>query len=349
MNASKLKMSIFKKRDSNLVLLFCFMIGVFFLMTILGGSSFFSIASMKSMSFQFPLLGILSLAMMLTMISGGIDLSVVGIANLTSIIASLIMINLIPEGASGTTILMYVLFAIIVANLCGMLCGLFNAVAIAYIGIPAILVTLGTSQLFMGLAIVITKGKAIIGLPRQYSEIGYGSIAGIPFPLIVFIIMVAVTYFLLSKRKFGMELQLMGSNPKAAEFSGINSNKIILKTYMISGVFGSIAGLLIIASTNSAKADFGTSYILQTILVAVLGGVSVKGGFGKVAGIVMAVLILQFLSTGLNTLHLGNFFKDFVWGLVLLLVMTVTVLFVKYDWKKVPLFRRKSEDEKIYE
>ena len=141
----------------------------------------------------------------------------------------------------------------------------------------------------------------------------------------------------------------MGSNPKAAEFSGINSNKIILKTYMISGVFGSIAGLLIIASTNSAKADFGTSYILQTILVAVLGGVSVKGGFGKVAGIVMAVLILQFLSTGLNTLHLGNFFKDFVWGLVLLLVMTVTVLFGKYDWKKVLLFRRKSEDEKIYE
>nr|WP_198044603.1 ABC transporter permease [Lysinibacillus timonensis] len=327
--------TIFKTNDHRLYQLFGFMVIVFLLMWLIGGSSFFSIASFKSISFQFPILGILSLAMMLSMISGGIDLSLVAISNLTSIVAALFMSNFIPPDASGTMIFAYVLFAIVLSILLGMLCGLFNGFAISIIGIPAILVTLGTSQLFMGLAIVITKGQAVIGLPRQYSEIGYGELLGIPFPLIIFIIMAAITFYLLNKRKYGLELQLMGANPKASEYSGINNLKVTLQTYMISGAFGAVTGLLIIASTNSAKADFGTSYILQTILVAVLGGVSVKGGFGKVAGIVMAVLILQFLSTGLNALHLGNFFKDFIWGAVLLLIMSVNEISRMINERKV--------------
>ena len=331
----------FKEKDNTLVQLFVFMIIVFLLMWAIGGSSFLSVASFKSMSYQFPILGILSLGMMLTMISGGIDLSLVAISNLTSIIAALFMSKMIPAEASGTTIFMYVLIAIVLATLVGMLCGLFNGLAISIVGIPAILVTLGTSQLFMGLAIVITKGQAVIGLPPQYSDIGYGSVLGIPFPFIIFCIMVILTFYILNKRKYGLELKLFGANPKSSEFSGINNVKVTLFTYFLSGTFGAVTGLLIIASTNSAKADFGTSYILQTILVAVLGGVSVKGGFGKVAGIVMAVLILQFLSTGLNALKLGNFFKDFVWGFVLLFIMSFKELAQIVQEKRV----RKAKGE----
>lgn len=332
---------MFKEKDNMLFQLFIFMIIVFLLMWIIGGNSFVSVASFKSMSYQFPILGILSLAMMLTMISGGIDLSLVAISNLTSIIAAQFMAKLIPADASSISILFYVIIAIILAVIVGMLCGLFNGLAISIVGIPAILVTLGTSQLFMGLAIVITKGQAVIGLPPQYSDVGYGSILGVPFPLIIFCIMIVFTFFLLNKRKYGIELKLFGSNPKASEFSGINNIKVTLITYCLSGTFGAITGLLIIASTNSAKADFGTSYILQTILVAVLGGVSVKGGFGKVAGIVIAVLILQFLSTGLNALKLGNFFKDFVWGFVLLFIMSFKELSLVVQEKRA----RKAKGE----
>ncbi|MFC7686839.1 ABC transporter permease [Ureibacillus sp. GCM10028918] len=338
-----------KTKDNSLVQLFCFMIIIFLLMWIIGGSSFFSIASFKSISFQFPILGILSLAMMLTMISGGIDLSLVAISNLTSIVAALFMSKFIPADASGTVVFVYVLIAIVLSIIVGILCGFFNGFAISIIGIPAILVTLGTSQLFMGLAIVITKGQAVIGLPRQYSEIGYGNVLGIPFPLIIFVVMVAITFYLLNKRKFGIELQLMGANPKSSKYSGINNLKVTLQTYMISGAFGAVTGLLIIASTNSAKADFGTSYILQTILVAVLGGVSVKGGFGKVAGIVMAVLILQFLSTGLNALQLGNFFKDFIWGAVLLLIMSVKEISRIINKRKELKSKGRHLNEKVYE
>jgi simple sugar transport system permease protein len=321
--SSSLLLKRIMNQDGSTVRLFIIMVGVFLLMASLSPSVFLTVDSFSSMAFQFPEFGILALAMMLTMISGGIDLSVVGIANLTSIIASIIMIEFIPEGASGIPIIG---LAVIASLAVGVLCGLFNGFAVAKVGIPPILVTLGTMQLFMGLAIVITKGKAIVGLPELFSEIGNGSLGFIPVPLIVFIICISVSYLLLNRRAYGMKLQMLGANPTAARYSGINNTVVLLKTYAISGLFAAASGLLIVAHTNSAKADYGVSYILQAILIAVMGGVDPKGGFGKVSGVVMAVLTLQFLSSGLNTLHVGNFFKDFMWGVVLLLVMVVNEL-----------------------
>lgn len=310
-------------KDGNLTRLFFIMVFVFILMSILSPGVFLSLDSFSSMAFQFPVFGILSLAMMLTMISGGIDLSVVSIANLTSIIAASIMVNTITPDTPVLNSVLMILVALAASVGIGLICGLFNGFAVASIGIPPILVTLGTMQLFMGIAIVLTKGKAIVGLPAVYSDIGNGSLGGIPFPLIIFLICIALGFLLLNKRSYGLKLQMLGSNPVASHYSGINNKAILFKTYALSGVFAAIAGLLMIASTNSAKADYGTSYILQAILVSVMGGVNPKGGFGKISGLVMAILTLQFLSTGLNALHVGNFFKDFIWGIALLAVMVI--------------------------
>jgi simple sugar transport system permease protein len=320
--------------DAHLVRLFVIMVIVFIAMVGVSPDTFLSLDSLSSMAFQFPEYGILSLAMMLTMISGGIDLSIVGIANLSAIVASMIMVTLIPEEASVGYSLLVISAAVIVCLLNGLLCGLLNGYAIAKIGIPAILVTLGTMQLFTGLAIVITKGKAIVGLPELFSYLGNGSILSIPFPLLIFGLCMLLTYVLLHKQPFGLKLYMLGANPTAARFSGINNTAILLKTYAVSGLFAAIAGLVIVAHTNSAKADYGTSYILQSILVAIMGGVDPKGGFGKISGIIMAVLTLQFLSSGLNTLHVSNFFKDFVWGIVLLIVMVVNEICNRISLKK---------------
>ncbi|REK76674.1 ABC transporter permease [Paenibacillus paeoniae] len=322
--------------DGNLTRLFVIMVLVFVTMAILSPRTFLSLDSFSSMAFQFPVLGILSLAMMLSMISGGIDLSIVGIANLTSILAAMVMVRLIPEGASAGTSLLYIAVGIVCAMIVGILCGLLNGFAVAKIGIPPILVTLGSMQMFMGLAIVITKGQAIVGLPEQFSAIGNGSVVGIPMPLIIFILCIGAAYLLLNRRPFGMKLQLLGSNPTASRYGGIRNTTVLLKTYALSGLLASIAGLVMIALTNSAKADYGTSYILQAILVVVLGGVNPNGGFGKIAGVVMAVLTLQFLSSGLNALHVGNFFKDFIWGIVLILVMVINVVSPRMKWKRKP-------------
>jgi len=322
--------------DGNLTRLFVIMVVVFVTMTVLSPRTFLTLDSFSSMAFQFPVLGILSLAMMLTMVSGGIDLSIVGIANLTSILAAMVMVRLVPEGASAGTSFMYMLLGIVCAIIAGVLCGLLNGFAVAKIGIPPILVTLGSMQLFMGLAIVITKGQAIVGLPEQFSSISNGSLISIPVPLIIFALCVAAVYVLLNRRPYGMKLQLLGSNPTASRYGGINNTVVLLKTYALSGLLASIAGLVMIALTNSAKADYGTSYILQAILVVVLGGVNPNGGFGKIAGVVMAVLTLQFLSSGLNALHVGNFFKDFIWGIVLILVMVINAVSPRLKWKRRP-------------
>lgn len=321
--------------DGNLIRLFVVMIIVFVTMAMISPRTFLTIDSFSSMAFQFPEIGILALAMMLTMISGGIDLSIVGIANLTSIIAAMVMAHYVPGAGEGNGMsLLFIVLASICSMGVGLLCGLVNGFAVAKIGIPPILVTLGSMQLFMGLAIIITKGTAIVGLPEMFSTLGNGSVLGIPMPLLVFVACLAVIYIYVNRRPYGMKLQLLGSNPAASRYAGINNTAILLKTYALSGILAAVAGLVIIAHTNSAKADYGTSYILQTILIAVFGGVNPSGGFGKIAGIVMAVLTLQFLSSGLNALHVGNFFKDFIWGFVLILVMVINEIVPKIRWRR---------------
>ncbi len=314
------------QQDPQLVRLFVIMVIVFITMAAISPDTFLSIDSFSSMAFQFPEYGILALAMMLTMISGGIDLSIVGIANLSAIAASMMMTTMISENTSTESSLPLIAAAIIVSLLTGLICGLLNGFAIAKIGIPAILVTLGSMQLFTGLAIILTKGNAIVGLPEIFSYIGNGSLLSIPVPLLIFGLCIMLTYVMLHKKSYGLKLYMFGSNPVAARFSGINNTVVLLKTYAVSGMLASIAGLVIVAHTNSAKADYGTSYILLSILIAVMGGVNPKGGVGKISGIIMAVLTLQFLSSGLNALHVSNFFKDFVWGITLLLVMLVNEL-----------------------
>lgn len=321
--SSSFSLKRYLPQDASTIRLFIIMLVVFVLMAGISPSTFLSLDSFTSMSFQFPVFGIFALAMMLTMISGGIDLSIVGIANLTSIIAASVMVRMLPAEATAGESLLYIFLGVVAALVVGLVCGLFNGFAVTRIGIPPILVTLGTMQLFMGIAIILTKGQAIVGLPELYTTIGNGSVWIIPVPLLMFCLCILGTYVLLNKQSYGMKLQMLGANPTASIYSGVNNTRVLLKTYAISGILAAIAGLVIVAQTNSAKADYGTSYILQAILVAVMGGVDPKGGFGKVSGIVMAVLTLQFLSSGLNALHVGNFFKDFMWGIVLLLVMVI--------------------------
>jgi simple sugar transport system permease protein len=308
-------------KDGNLTRLVVMMVLVFVMMSLLKPNLFPTVDSLLSMAFQFPEFGILAVAMMICMVTGGIDLSIIGIANLSSILAAVTMVKFIPEGAGAGQILMVMLLAVAIAVLTGLACGVLNGIAISAFGIPPILTTLGSMQLFTGLGIIITKGKAIYGFPLEFTILGAGSVLYVPIPLILFGIIIATFSILLKKTSYGLKLYMMGTNPTASTYSGINNLKITIQTYMYSGALAAIAGLLIASRTNSANADYGSSYTLQALLVAILGGVNPNGGFGKVAGVVVAVLTLQFLSTGFNMLHISNFFKDFIWGAVLIIVM----------------------------
>lgn len=309
--------------DQNTKWLFIAAVLVFLLMGALRPDVFLTAANLGSMASQFPQVGLLALGILLAMLSGGIDLSMVGIANLSAILAALVMTRLIPQDAGLAQVALYTALGVVVSLLVGALCGLFNGIVIAKIGVTPILATLGTMQLFTGIGVIITGARPVIGVPTLFTNALGSTVLGVPVPALVFAIFAALMAFFLNRTTLGTKLYLMGTNPLAARFSGLNTTLLQLRTYALVGVLASLAGLLMLAQTNSAKADYGTSYTLQSILIAVMGGVNPYGGFGKVAGVVLAILVLQFLSSGFNILGFSSFLKDFIWGVSLLLVMVL--------------------------
>ena len=316
--------------DSNLTRLFFIMLAAFILMAALKPDKFLTWNNFQSMMFQFPEIGIFSVAVMLAMLLGGIDLSVVGIGNISGILSAFLMIRLAPVIGNVPAVIL----GIVVALVIGMLCGAFNGFLIAKLGIPAMLATLGTMEIYSGLGVALTSGAAVFGLPEEFAVIGAGYILGIPIPLIIFVAVMVVFTIMLQRKKFGLELYLMGTNPKAARFTGIKTDATIIKTHMIGGLLSSIAGIILASRVVSAKASYGSSYTLQCILVAILGGVSPFGGFGKVTGVVMAVLTLQFLSSGFNMMRFDSYFKTFIWGAVLIGAMVMNYYGNKHAAKK---------------
>lgn len=161
------------------------------------------------------------------------------------------------------------------------------------------------------------------------------TIFGIPFPFILFLLCTIILTLIMSKTSFGNKVYLVGTNAKSSKFAGINVKKTTLCCYMISGILSAIAGLVSLSRLNSAKADFGTSYTMQTILVAVLGGINPDGGFGNIPGIAFAVIILQTLSSYLNQFQaISNYYRDMIWGVALLAVLVFNITISKKRAKK---------------
>jgi simple sugar transport system permease protein len=292
------------------------------------GDKFFSIRNLQSMAVQFPEFGILAFAIMITMLTGGIDLSVVGTANLSAIAAALVLTRLSGDGGAGVPLGVTIPLAMVVALVVSSLCGLLNGFLVSKVGIVPILATLGTGSLYTGLSYVITGGPAIT--TTQLAFIGNGSLAGLPIPVIVFVVLAIIFAVMLNRTSFGFNVYMLGTNARAALFSGISDVRVLVRTYWLAGLVAGIAGIIFLARANSAKPDYGASFILLTVLIAILGGVSYTGGFGTVSGLVLSVLSIQFLSTGLNMLMLqlsgssaAIFFRQFAWGALLLLVMVV--------------------------
>jgi simple sugar transport system permease protein len=309
--------------DPAVVRLLLIAIGLFVAFSLILQEKFFTLANVESMSLQMSEYGILAIGIMIAMISGGIDLSIVSIANLSGIGAALVLTRL-----TGMPDYVLIPLAFLVAIVIGSLCGIFNGFLVARIGIPAILATLGTFSLYTGFAYVITGGYAV--RTPQVATLGNGSFLGIPYPVLIYFALILVFWVILNRTTYGYNVYMVGTNATAARFSGINNASVLIRTYWLSGLLGAIAGIVFLARVNSAKPDYGESFVLLTVLIAILGGVSYTGGFGTIGGLFLAVLCVQFLRTGLPPLMLrlsGSsatiFFSKFAWGALLLLVMVL--------------------------
>jgi simple sugar transport system permease protein len=283
-------------------------------------------ANFEGLSFVAPELGLLAVATMAAMLTGGIDLSLIGVVNLAGILAGLLFhwvagVSRGPE-LSGLA-LPWVAAGVGCALLAGALAGLLNGLLIARLRITPILATIGTGQAFTGLALVLTGGPAVVGFPSGWQALGGGTLLGIAGPLWVLLGCASGVGVLLSRTVWGRTLTLIGSGARAAEFAGLRTVRAVVLSYVLTGVLAAVAGVLLSARTNAAKSDYGTSYLLQAILVAVLAGTNPAGGRGSVPAVLLALCTLMLLSSGFQLMRFSNFLVDFIWGATLLGAMAL--------------------------
>jgi simple sugar transport system permease protein len=279
------------------------------------------------MAGQVPEIGLLAIGVMLAMCAGngGIDLSGIALANLAGVLSAVIVSMFF---SSAENQLGFSLAFIGLALVIGLAGGIINGVLIARFNITPILCTLGTQMAFTGLAVVVSGGRAVmVGSPDLLSRIGNDMFMAVPISFLIFIAVALLIAAVVRFTPYGYWLMLMGTNPKAAVFAGFPRNGVLVATYATSGLLAGIAGIIIAARNVNVKFDYGSSYLLVAILIAVMAGVKPEGGYGRVICVVLSAVALQLMSSLLNFGGLSNFVRDFAWGLLLLAFLAVG----KYD------------------
>ncbi|MCI8525143.1 MAG: ABC transporter permease [Oscillospiraceae bacterium] len=301
-----------------LVIMVCWLI----FMAITRFQKFYTFLNFQTIASQFPEFGLMSLGVMLCMITGGIDLSCVGVANLTSILMAMLMTKL-AGGADASLGGGWFPVIFLLAMAIGALCGLFSGFLVSRIRIPPILATLGVNELLSGVCIVLTDGAAYSSFPKDMTNALSANIGGVvPVRLLVFIVAAVAVWFMLERTTYGLKLHLLGTSEKVAVYSGLKTNRLLLRTYMTSGILSSLGGLMMLATYASARADYGSQYTLQTILIVVLGGVSPNGGKGRISGVILAIFVLKLLESGINRFqNMSSYYISLIWGGVLILAM----------------------------
>jgi len=305
------------KKDIEFSILICITAAVLLISAFAFGTTMYSGRNIQSMAFQIPEFGFLSLAMMFSNIVGGVDLSIIANANTVAIFTAYIMNGSVVQSSGAGTILLAVAVGIAVS----LAFGLFNGLIIAKTSAPSLVVTLGTMILFQGIGMAVTGGASVGNIAPGYAAFGKAVFCGLPVIFWLFMVISIVLGFIMSNTGFGRRLYLFGGNPVAARFSAFNNEKMSILTFLLTGFLSGLAGLIILSRVNSAKVGYGDSYLLQTMIVCVIGGISPNGGKGRVRGVVIAIILMQVMSSAFTIMSLSPYTKKLIWGVMLILVL----------------------------
>jgi simple sugar transport system permease protein len=301
------------------------------LMLVMGAlapGKFLTVRNFKNMGFQMAEFGILAIGMSVVIMTGGINLSIVNSAMLASIVSAMAM-RALYNGGEGMADVPVILIGLLITIAVAVVCGAINGFFVAYIGVLPILVTLGTQTVFDGISLNITRGSGVSGFPKLFQQIGAGTLGEIPYTILIYIVVIVVAYLMIERSRWGISIYMVGGNEKATRFSGINTRKTVMGVYIFSAVAAGLAGILMTSRYNSAKADYGSSYTMQAVAATVLGGTSINGGSGHVLGTVIAVAIIQVISSGFNILKINRNFTDIATGLILVGVLAMNHFLAK--------------------
>ncbi len=263
---------------------------------------------------QASVMGVMTIGLAGTILLGDIDLSCVGIMAVSA----------------ATGILLYkqnhvpVVIAMLIIIAMGGFIGFINGVLIAKLKTVALIETLAMNTTLAGVVLAITRGRTITINEKAYTIVGQGKIADtIQFLVIIFILVYVLMYFVWNRTPLGRSLFAVGGNPECARVSGINVDRIRIAAFTISGVMAGLAGLMLSSKMGSINSVFGSSYSMDIIAAAVIGGTSLSGGIGKVSGVLGGVLLLNFVQVGLQVFGMDSYYVQAATGLIILLAVLI--------------------------
>ena len=248
--------------------------------------------------------GLIAFGMTGVILTGGIDLSVGSVLALSTAFCAGMIVAGIP-----------VPVAMLAALVIGVIFGVVSGFLVTKGRLQPFIATLITMTVYRGVTMIYTEGKPFLKF------IGKGAVFGIPFPVIILVVVFAIFYFVLNKTTFGRRIYATGSNAECAKLAGVNINKTKLIAYGVSGLMSAMAGLILLSRLSSAQPTLGSGYELDAIAAVALGGTSMNGGRGKITGTLFGVLIIAVLSNGMNILGISSYYQDVVKGIVILLAV----------------------------
>lgn len=260
------------------------------------------------MSESFMEIAIMSLSMTLIVIAGEIDLSVASILGLASVMIGI-------TWSAGIPLWLDILIALAV----GALAGLVNGLLVTRLGLPSLVVTLGTLALYRGLAYVILGSQAVSNFPSAYTNFGIGDVPGtlIPWSLVVFALLALLFLVVLHRSWIGRQIYAIGNNKEAARFAGISVNRVKLMLFVLSGLLSALAGVIFTARISSSRADNALGFELDVVTVVLLGGINIFGGSGSMVGVILALFVVGGLRNALGLAFVSGDVQNIVVGALL--------------------------------
>lgn len=310
-NQNKNKFTGFVGNNSTLVIFI-----VIVLVAVIALPKFRTLDNALTVIRQFSLITIVAVGQAVVLISGGFDLSVGPIATLASFVSVyLIMFKQLPVSV-----------AIIIGILAGALCGAINGLLVSRVRINPLIATLSTSLLFQGVILVATKGWPIPELKEPFTFLGQGYFLKIPVPIYAMVAVVIGASVILSKSIYGRYVYAIGGNERTSIFVGINVANIKLVNYIICGSLAAFAGIILASRLGTAQIGSADTWSLPSIAAAVIGGVSLAGGKGRVFNVVVGAALLGVISNILVSFRVSSYWQSLATGLILLIAVSIDSL-----------------------
>ncbi|MEP6828529.1 MAG: ABC transporter permease [Aestuariivirga sp.] len=283
---------------------------------------FLDVWTLSDMTFNFTEKALIALPMALLIIAGEIDLSVAAILALSSTLMGFAM-----QFGFGTPAL------VCVGMVVGLICGAFNGLLVTGLGLPSIVVTIGTMSLFRGLAFIILGDQVYKNYPQGFDYFGQGYVVWvISFELVLFLIFACVFGFLLHFTNFGRRLYFVGRNQVTSLFSGVNVKRTKFILFCLTGVMSGVASVLLTSRLGSTRPSIAQGFELEAITMVVLGGVAITGGAGSIPGVVLAALIMGLVTFGFGLLNVPGIVLSIFVGLLLIGVIAMPILWKRFMW-----------------